>query len=88
MTTLGWLVIGTNRYRALALRCLESIRANYCGALSSRFFLFTDQPHTCSHAWVEAIQVPHESFLVFRFRIRALISKIVSIGAKTQSFCV
>ena len=62
VTTIGWLVIGTNRYRDLALRCLKSIRVNYRGALSSRFFLFTDQPQTFPHAWVEAIQVPHEPF--------------------------
>ena len=62
VTTIGWLVIGTNRYRDLALRCLKSIRVNYRGALSSRFFLFTDQPQTFSHSWVEAIQVPHEPF--------------------------
>ena len=62
VTTIGWLVIGTNRYRDLALRCLESIRAKYHGALSSRFFLFTDRPRACPHHWVEAIKVPHESF--------------------------
>jgi hypothetical protein len=38
VTTIGWLVIGTNRYRDLALRCLKSISVNYRGALSSRFF--------------------------------------------------
>ena len=62
MATIGWLVIGTNRYRDMALRCMKSIRANYRGALSTRFFLFTDRSQACSHPWVEAIQVPHEPF--------------------------
>ena len=62
MTTIGWLVIGTNRYSPLALRCLETIRANYRGALRSRFFLFTDAPRDCPHAWVEPIEVAHAAF--------------------------
>ena len=33
MASIGWLVIGTNRYRDLAIRCLSTIRANYNGAL-------------------------------------------------------
>ena len=62
MDTIGWLVIGTNRYRQLAYRCLETIRANYNGALASRFVLFTDQPKECPHPWVDTIRVQHESF--------------------------
>ena len=62
MASIGWLVIGTNRYRDLAIRCLSTIRANYNGALSSRYLLFTDQPKTCSHDWVETIRVEHEQF--------------------------
>ena len=38
MSSIGWLVIGTNRYRSMAIRCLETIKANYSGALESRFF--------------------------------------------------
>ena len=53
MASIGWLVIGTNRYRDLAIRCLSTIRANYNGALSPRYLLFTDQPKACSHDWVE-----------------------------------
>ena len=62
MASIGWLVIGTNRYRDLAIRCLSTIRANYNGALSSRYLLFTDQPKACSHDWVETIRVEHEQF--------------------------
>ncbi|BEV35480.1 hypothetical protein [Synechococcus sp. M16CYN] len=62
MATIGWLVIGTNRYLSLALSCLESIQAHYSGALHSRFILFTDRPQVCSHSWVEVIDVPHEPF--------------------------
>ena len=62
MDTIGWLVIGTNRYRQLAYRCLETIRANYNGALASRFVLFTDQPQECPHTWVDTIRVPHQPF--------------------------
>ena len=62
MASIGWLVIGTNRYRDLAVRCLTTIRANYNGALASRFVLFTDQPSACPHDWVETIAVPHEPF--------------------------
>ena len=29
-----------NRYRSMAIRCLETIKANYSGALESRFFLY------------------------------------------------
>ena len=62
MASIGWLVIGTNRYRDLAIRCLSTIRANYNGALSSRYLLFTDQPEACPHDWVETIRVEHEQF--------------------------
>ena len=62
MSSIGWLVIGTNRYRSMAIRCLETLKANYSGALESRFFFFTDKPRRCPHPWIEAIRVPHTTF--------------------------
>ena len=62
MESIGWLVIGTNRYRDLAIRCLASIRANYKGALKSRYFLFTDHPEMCDPEWVHTFRVSHEQF--------------------------
>ena len=66
MASIGWLVIGTNRYRDLAIRCLSTIRANYNGALSPRYLLFTDQPKACSHDWVEHEQFPGISLQRYR----------------------
>ena len=62
MSSIGWLVIGTNRYRSMAIRCLETLKANYSGALESRFFFFTDKPRRCPHPWIETIRVPHATF--------------------------
>ena len=69
MSSIGWLVIGTNRYRSMAIRCLETIKANYSGALVNPAFFFTDKPRRCPHPWIEAIQFhTHPSQVYQRYR--------------------
>ena len=60
--TIAWLVIGTNRYFDLAIKCLESIKANYHGGQQQEFILFTDQGYKCTYDWVETVAIPHEPF--------------------------
>ena len=62
MTSIAWVVIGTNHYLDLAVQCLNSIRCYYHGQCRQSFYLLTDRTSDVVEEWITVCPVRHERF--------------------------